>query len=103
MLRPLSSLVWRDGYRREDCVSSGEHFRSRIMTKSYQITNEQSQIVIRLDSHLIDSPGLSRLLDYIELEMVRNRSRLTEDQASDLADEIDRGVWNQVKHKYLEK
>jgi len=73
------------------------------MTRAYEIANEQNQIVIRFDNRLVDNDTLSKLLDYIELEVIRGRSELDEEQASELADEIDRDVWDQVKHKYMEK
>lgn len=70
------------------------------MSKAYEVANEQDQIVIRFDSRLVDQNALSRVLDYLEMESIRSRSRMTPAEASKLADEIDRTVWEQVKQKY---
>ncbi|HVR99954.1 MAG TPA: hypothetical protein VMW27_25235 [Thermoanaerobaculia bacterium] len=70
------------------------------MSKAYEVANEQDQIVIRFDSKIVDQNALSRVLDYLELESLRSRSRMTEAEASELAEEIDQAVWEQVKHKY---
>ncbi len=70
------------------------------MSKAYEVANEQDQIVIRFDSRLVDQNALSRVLDYLEMESIRSRSQMTREDASELADEIDRTVWEQVKQKY---
>jgi hypothetical protein len=70
------------------------------MDKAYEITREDGSITIRLDSQLVDSDALERLLDYLELESIRKNSSLTQEQADQLADEVDRGVWQKIKHKY---
>ena len=46
-----------------------------------------------------DRDALSRLLDFVELESIRKSSQLTEEEAAHLADEVDRSVWERVKHK----
>lgn len=70
------------------------------MSKSYKIANEQGDIVVRFNGELVDREALSRLLDFVELESIRNRSRLSEEEAARLADEIDHSVWERIKHKY---
>ncbi len=70
------------------------------MRNAYEIVSEQGQVVIRFDSDLIDREALTRFLDYLEMESIRKRSELTEEQAASLSDEIDRAVWKKVKHKY---
>jgi len=72
-------------------------------TDLYSIAVENEDIVIRLKSELVDRDALNRLLDYIELESIRKRSRLTEGQVSLLANEVDRGVWQSTKHRYTEE
>lgn len=69
----------------------------------YSIAVENKDIVIRLNSDLVDRDALTKLLDYIELESIRKRSQLTEAQASRLANQIDRNVWQNAKHKYTEE
>ena len=70
------------------------------MSKSYEVANEKGDIVVRFNEELVDRDALSRLLDFVELESVRKRSRLTQAEAAKLADEIDQSVWERVKHKY---
>jgi hypothetical protein len=70
------------------------------MSKPYQIENEEGDIVIRFDGELVDRSALARLLDFVELESIRRRSQLTEEDAAQLADEIDQSVWERIKHKY---
>jgi hypothetical protein len=45
-----------------------------------------------LGIYSIDQSALGRFLDYLELESIRKHSRLTEEQAAGLADEIDHAV-----------
>jgi hypothetical protein len=72
-----------------------------MMSKSYQIESEEGDIVIRFDGELVDRSALARLLDFIELESIRRRSQLTEEDAAQIADKIDQSVWERIKHKYL--
>lgn len=60
------------------------------MTRSaYSVVVEQSDIVVRFDRNIIDPETLVRFLDYLELETIRQRSQLTEDQAEELAVDVD--------------
>jgi len=70
------------------------------MSKSCEIANEQGDIVVRFNGELVDRDALSRLLDFVELESIRKRSQLSKEDAAQLADEIDRSVWEHIKHKY---
>ncbi len=70
------------------------------MSKVYEVDNEQDEIIVRFDGKLVDRQALARLLDFIELESIRRRSTLSDQDARALADEIDQTVWNRVKHKY---
>ena len=70
------------------------------METAYQITTEQDRIVIRLPKEAADEETLMKLLDYLELESIRRRSRLTGEDASDLARKIKYGAWQQVKHLF---
>jgi hypothetical protein len=55
--------------------------------------------VVRFNGELVDRDALSRLLDFVELESIRKRSQLGKEDAAQLADEIDRSVWERIKHK----
>ena len=68
--------------------------------KAYEVTSEPGYLVVRFDDELVDRETVGKLLDYVELESIRKRSQLSEEKAAELADDIDRAVWEQVKHKY---
>ncbi|MEW5831118.1 MAG: hypothetical protein AB1846_19675 [Chloroflexota bacterium] len=71
-------------------------------TPSYRINVQKRDVIVRFRRELIDQETLGRFLDYLELESIRRRSQLTEDQASGLADEIDKTVWENLKKAFLE-
>ncbi|MDO9128620.1 MAG: hypothetical protein Q7U34_02020 [Anaerolineales bacterium] len=69
---------------------------------SYQINVQKRDVIVRFRRELIDQSALSRFLDFLELESIRQRSALTEEQAADLAKEIDQSVWENIKEAFLE-
>jgi len=69
---------------------------------SYQINVQKRDVIVRFRRELIDRSALSRFLDFLELESIRQRSALTEEQAADLAKEIDQSVWENIKEAFLE-
>ncbi len=69
----------------------------------YSIALEDTDIVVRLNRDAIDQEALTKFLDYLELETVRKRSQLTEEQAAALADEIDGAVWNNLKPLFTQE
>ncbi len=69
---------------------------------SYSIAVERQEVTIRFKKDLIDRGALGRFLDYLELESIRKRSQLSENQAATLAKEIDRAVWKDIKHLFAE-
>jgi len=71
--------------------------------KTYEITGDRDEVVIRFDRRLVDREALSELLDYVEAESIRQQSAMTEEQAGALADDVDRAVWEQVEHRYVEE
>ncbi len=71
-------------------------------TPSYQVNVEQQNVVVRFRRDMIDQTALGKFLDYLELESIRKRSQLTEEQAAALAGEIDRSVWESIKSAFME-
>ncbi len=67
---------------------------------SYSVAVEQDNVVIRFKRDVIDQATLAQFLDYLELQSIRKRSQLSEDQATALADEIDRSVWDTLKDTF---
>jgi hypothetical protein len=72
------------------------------MSSAYQIMSDQDDIVIRFPRRLIDEQELSKLLDYLELEAIRRRSELSEEEAAKLVTDIKQEAWRQVKHLFVE-
>ena len=74
-----------------------------MYTPSYQVNIENKDVIVRFRRDMIDETTLGLFLDYLELESIRKRSKLTEKQAAELAREIDATVWKKLKPVYLEK
>jgi len=71
--------------------------------ETYSVTVEEQEIVIRFRSALVDYEALQKLLDYIAMQSIRERSDLSVVDAGNLASEIDRDVWERAKQTYAEK
>jgi len=69
----------------------------------YTIAYENKDIVIRFEKETVDKKLLSNFLEFIELEQIRKKSKLTEKQADKIAKEINRKVWDKLKKNVLEK
>lgn len=67
----------------------------------FKISYENDDIVIRIRNSEIDNETLMEFLDYIELESIKKRSRLTEEESFYLSKEIDQSVWAKVKERYF--
>jgi RNA polymerase-interacting CarD/CdnL/TRCF family regulator len=67
-----------------------------MASTAYTIEIEQSDIVVRVNRNNIDQDALRRFLDFLELETLRKRSQLTEEQVAELAADIDRSVWEKL-------
>ncbi|MBW2100644.1 MAG: hypothetical protein JRG68_07820 [Deltaproteobacteria bacterium] len=72
------------------------------MSLAYEITSEKDSIIIRLSRQSVDQEALEKLLDYIELESIRRRSQLTEQDSATLASEIKQAAWQKVKNLFEE-
>jgi hypothetical protein len=68
----------------------------------YQVEYQNKDIVIRFDRNSIDKNLLASLLEYLEIEQIRKKSKLTEKQAKLLAKEINQKVWEKIKDKFIE-
>lgn len=72
-----------------------------LENSSYNITLDNQDIIIKFNKNILDRESLTKFLEYIELETLRNRSNLTQEQAITLADEIDHDVLLKIKHKFV--
>ncbi len=64
---------------------------------AYRIDFEERDLVVRVSRDAIDADQMSRFLDYLELESIRRRSELSEEDARTLAAEVDRAAWERIR------
>jgi hypothetical protein len=64
---------------------------------AYRIQVEDRDLVVRLRRGVLNQAEVSKFLDYLELESLRRRSELTEEDAQNLAREIDSAAWARVR------
>ncbi|MFP4031383.1 MAG: hypothetical protein ACLFRG_12880 [Desulfococcaceae bacterium] len=72
------------------------------MEPGYQISTDQNDIIIRLSKKNIPRETLLKLLDFLEMDAIRTRSQLTEEDAAAVSIEIKKNAWRQVKHLFEE-
>jgi RNA polymerase-interacting CarD/CdnL/TRCF family regulator len=70
---------------------------------AYRIDFDERDMVVRVPRSLAGREEVSRFLDYLDLESIRQRSQLTEEDAAALADEIDHAVWERLRHRLDER
>ncbi|MEW5931265.1 MAG: hypothetical protein AB1941_27690 [Gemmatimonadota bacterium] len=64
---------------------------------AYRIDFEERDLVVRVSRDTLDPEQVSRFLDYLELESIRRRSEMSEEEAAALAQEVDRAMWERVR------
>ncbi len=74
-----------------------------MASSAYSIAVEDTDIVVRLNREAIDQDALRRFLDYLDLETVRNQSQLTDEQAVEIAADIDHAVWETLKPSFVQE
>lgn len=97
-----STLV---SYFTRGCASIREFSQWCFMVaqlSKYTIAADDREIVVRLPSGFLDQESLSKFLDYLELESLRRRSQLSQEQADELAKEINQAMWKQLR-AFVEK
>lgn len=67
------------------------------MSSAFDVSTEQEQLVIRVHPPGADRETLEAVLDFLELEALRKRSALGEDQAAALAREVKGAAWQRVR------
>ncbi len=73
------------------------------LTENYTVSNDNGEIVIRLNRAAIGNKRVAAILNLLDFEIIRQKSRLTAEQAERLADEINQNVWAVAKKKFLER
>ena len=61
---------------------------------------DEERFVVSVRKRHINRERFSRFLDYLALEQIREKSELTEEEAAEIANEIDRAVWERVRTRY---
>ncbi len=89
--------------RRRERVEHAYGWNYNNMSTTYEITTDPDSIVIKLPRHATDRESLEKLLDYLEIESLRRHSKMTEEEANQLAEEVKQGAWQQVKHLFEEE
>ncbi len=70
---------------------------------AYRIKFEERDIILRVPRELLGREEMSQFLDFLELDSIRERSELTEEDAAVLADEVDGAVWDRLRHRLEER
>lgn len=66
-----------------------------------QITLDNQDIVVRIPKDSMTQAALANFLDYVELMGLNQNSQLKQEQADDLAREINSSVWQSLRGKVL--
>lgn len=67
---------------------------------AYRFDVEGEDLVFRVRRDAVDQEQVSRFFDYLELESIRHRSRLSEEDARAVAGDIDRSVWQHLRGQF---
>ena len=70
---------------------------------AYRIDFDGDDIVLRMRADSMSRDDLSNFLDRILLEQLRRRASLNDEQIAELADELDRAVWERLRPMVEEK
>lgn len=65
----------------------------------YSISLESQDIIIKFNREMVNLELLTQLLEYLELESIRNRSQLTAEEITNLSQEVNQEVWDNLKSK----
>jgi hypothetical protein len=66
-----------------------------------QISLDDKDIVIRFPKNAMSQEALAHFLDYFELTTINQDSQLQQQQADELAQEINKNVWQLLRDKVL--
>jgi hypothetical protein len=72
-------------------------------TPANRIDFEERDMVLRVPRELMGREEVSHFLEFLELESIRGRSELTEEDAAAIADDVDRAVWDRLRHRLEER
>lgn len=65
------------------------------------IERQNNEIIIRLPDSLLEVKEIQRLFDYFRFMDSNAKNQGTEEQAAELAREVNKAWWNANKHRFL--
>lgn len=65
------------------------------------VERQDNEIIIRLPESLLDMREIQRLVDYFRFIESNSQNQGTEEQAAELAKEVDAKWWKENKHRFL--
>lgn len=68
------------------------------MDTAYQITREQGHLVLRLSEALTKPQFLENLLDYLEIEGIKQKNQMNSEQIIQVSKEVKKAAWEKIKH-----
>jgi hypothetical protein len=68
-----------------------------LSVQPYEIISNNQEVIVKLNRSLIEQEKLERLLDYLFIKSLQQKSGLSETDADQLIDEIDSAVWKRQK------
>ena len=69
--------------------------------EAYTVSMDEDQVAVRIDRNLFSSETVTRFLDWLRLESIRQRSQATQEDIDTLAEEVDRAAWAKIKERLL--
>lgn len=68
-----------------------------------RLDEDDEDFIVRVRRNALEREEISKFVDFLLIESIRKKSKLTEEEAAEIADEIDRAVWEQLRPRYEEK
>ena len=72
------------------------------LAETYSVANVNGEVIIRLNRAAFGDKRIAEILNLIEFDAIKQKSKLTEEQAESLAKEINQNVWEVAKKRFLE-
>ena len=70
------------------------------ITQAYELSSTNQEITLKINKSLIEQEQLERLLDYLFIKNIQQKSQLSENDAGELINEIKQNCWEKQKHLF---
>ena len=70
------------------------------MSNIIELDRDQEDFVIRVPRKATDEETLRSFVNYLSVELIARRSKLTAEAAESLAEEVKQAAWTRVKHLF---